>query len=375
MSETKGRVSLNAITKVFGNFHALKGIDLEIEPAEFFALLGPSGSGKSTTLRVIAGLEIPDNGGLTVDGVDVTHAQPGERNVAMVFQNYALYPHMTLEENIGFPLKMDKVSKAEAADRVLDAARKVKIDHLLHRRPGQLSGGQQQRCALARAIVRQPRLFLLDEPLSNLDAQLRLETRIELRRLHESMDVTTIYVTHDQEEAMTIADRMAIFLEGDIIQVGTPEDVFNRPDTMDVAAFIGSPPMNLLEAVADDGTLKIAGIDTHLAPPPAVAGDRLVVGVRPSHVRLQDDGIPARLLLSENLGESMLLNAELSDGQVIKLRLPDVRRFKQGEMLSLRIESGHVHYFDPKSRKRIESADTAEPSARSEQSNAIEDKT
>ncbi len=375
MSEHKGRVSLNAITKVFGSFQALKAIDLEIEPVEFFALLGPSGSGKSTTLRVIAGLEIPDDGSLTVDGIDVTHAQPGERNIAMVFQNYALYPHMTIEENIGFPLKMDKVSKAETADRVLEAARKVKIDHLLHRRPGQLSGGQQQRCALARAIVRQPRLFLLDEPLSNLDAQLRLETRIELRRLHESMDVTTIYVTHDQEEAMTIADRMAIFLEGGIIQVGTPEDVFNRPDTMDVAAFIGSPPMNLLDAAVEGGVLKIAGMEAGLAPPPEFAGERVVVGVRPSHVRLQDDGIPARLLLSENLGESMLLNAELSDGQVIKLRLPEVRRFQQGEMLSLGIDAGHTHYFDPDSRRRIATADAALSGARPGQPNATEDKT
>lgn len=353
MSDHKGRVSLKSITKTFGNFEALKSIDLDIEPAEFFALLGPSGSGKSTTLRAIAGLELPDSGTLTVDGQDITYAQPGERNIAMVFQNYALYPHMTIEENIAFPLKMDKVPKADIGAMVREAAGKVKIDHLLHRRPGQLSGGQQQRCALARAIVRQPRLFLLDEPLSNLDAQLRLETRIELRRLHESMDVTTIYVTHDQEEAMTIADRMAIFLDGEIIQVGTPEDVFNRPDTMDVAAFIGSPPMNLLSAKFGSGVLQIAGEPASLKPPTGLAGDQVVIGVRPSHVRLEADGIPARLLLSENLGETMLLNAELADGQIVKLRLPEVRRFTPGEMLSLRIDAGHVHFFDPQSRQRI----------------------
>ncbi|MEM7462570.1 MAG: ABC transporter ATP-binding protein [Pseudomonadota bacterium] len=358
MNDQKGRVSLRSIEKNFGDFRALKDIDLDIEPSEFFALLGPSGSGKSTTLRVIAGLELPDNGTLTVDGQDITYAQPGERNVAMVFQNYALYPHMTIEENIAFPLKMDEVDKAQISDQVQEAARKVKIDHLLHRRPGQLSGGQQQRCALARAIVRQPRLFLLDEPLSNLDAQLRLETRIELRRLHESMDVTTIYVTHDQEEAMTIADRMAIFLDGDIIQVGTPDEVFNHPKTMDVAAFIGSPPMNLLNANIENGGIGIAGVDALLKPPRDFTGTELVVGVRPSHIRLDSDGIPARLLLSENLGESMLLNTELSDGQIVKLRLPEVRRFSPDEMLALRIDADYVHFFDAKSRERILTGDT-----------------
>ena len=351
MSEL-GRVSLQNIVKDFGSFRALKNIDLEIEPSEFFALLGPSGSGKSTTLRVIAGLEIPDSGTMTVDGLDVTYAEPGERNVAMVFQNYALYPHMTIEENIGFPLKMDKVPRAEIPSRVREAAAKVKIDHLLHRRPGQLSGGQQQRCALARAIVREPRLFLLDEPLSNLDAQLRLETRIELKRLHQSMDVTTVYVTHDQEEAMTIADRMAIFLDGEIIQIGTPDEVFNYPDTIDVAAFIGSPPMNLLNARNDNRKLSIAGRSLDLDAPQGYSGDEVVIGIRPSHVRPAEDGIPSRLLLSENLGENMLLNVDL-DGQIVKLRIPDIRRFSENETIPLSFDPGSVHFFDPKSRKRL----------------------
>jgi ABC-type sugar transport system ATPase subunit len=351
MSGGLGRVALKGVGKSFGGFEALKDIDLEIEPAEFFALLGPSGSGKSTTLRVIAGLETPDRGTMTVDGVDVTYAPPGERNVAMVFQNYALYPHMTLEENIAFPLKMDKVPRAEIAGRVHEAARRVKIDHLLHRRPGQLSGGQQQRCALARAIVRQPRLFLLDEPLSNLDAQLRLETRIELKRLHQSLGVTTIYVTHDQEEAMTIADRMAIFREGSIVQIGTPDEVFNRPDTMDVAAFIGSPPMNLIHAVHADGALSVAS-ERLTIPAPKLPLGEIVIGVRPSHVRLSPTGLPARLLLSENLGESMLLNLDV-DGQIVKVRLPEVQRFSEGETLRLSFDPGHVHIFDPQSRKRI----------------------
>ena len=222
----------------------------------------------------------------------MTFAPPGERNVAMVFQNYALYPHMTLEQNIGFPLRMDGVPRAEIAERVREAARRVRIDHLLARRPGQLSGGQQQRCALARAIVRQPRLFLLDEPLSNLDAQLRLETRIELKRLHSSLGVTTIYVTHDQEEAMTIADRMAVFREGEIMQIGTPEEVFGLPDTLDVAAFIGSPPMNLIPARIEDGAAVFPGWRLPLPGAP-VAGD-VVVGLRPGRLRLADDGLPGQ---------------------------------------------------------------------------------
>jgi ABC-type sugar transport system ATPase subunit len=354
MNGEQGAVSLNGIHKSFGNFEALKGIDLEIEPKEFFALLGPSGSGKSTTLRVIAGLEAPDQGTMTVDGIDVTYASPGERNIAMVFQNYALYPHMTLEENIGFPLKMDKVPKREIPGLVREAARRVKIDHLLHRRPGQLSGGQQQRCALARAVVRKPRLFLLDEPLSNLDAQLRLETRIELKRLHSSMDVTTIYVTHDQEEAMTIADRMAIFRDGEIIQVGTPEEVFNRPDNMDVAGFIGSPPMNLLPARIEDGGIVTAGRRIADAPAGLPSGD-VVLGIRPSHLRLAAEGLPARLLLSENLGESMLLNVDV-EGEIVKLRLPEVRHLPAGEAVRLVFDPAYIHLFDPQSRRRIDAA-------------------
>jgi len=346
-----GEVILEKIVKDYGTFRALKGIDLRIAPGEFFALLGPSGSGKSTTLRVIAGLEVPDEGRMLVDGADMTFAPPGERNVAMVFQNYALYPHMTLEQNIGFPLRMDGVPKPEIAARVQEAARRVRIDHLLARRPGQLSGGQQQRVALARAIVRQPRLFLLDEPLSNLDAQLRLETRIELKRLHSSLGVTTIYVTHDQEEAMTIADRMAVFREGEIMQTGTPEEVFGTPDTLDVAAFIGSPPMNLLPARIEDGAVRFPGWDL---PLPGAPSGAVVVGVRPGRIRLADEGgLPGKLLLSENLGEAMLLNVDV-DGTLVKVRLPDVRAMAEGSPLRLAFDPDAVLIFDPETRRRID---------------------
>jgi ABC-type sugar transport system ATPase subunit len=353
MSDGKGRVTLRGIAKNYGSFQALKGIDLDIEPQEFFALLGPSGSGKSTTLRVIAGLETPDEGTMTVDGEDMTFAEPGERNVAMVFQNYALYPHMTVEQNIGFPLKMDGVPRARIPTLALEAARRVKIDHLMHRRPGQLSGGQQQRCALARAIVRKPRLFLLDEPLSNLDAQLRLETRVELKRLHRSLDVTTVYVTHDQEEAMTIADRMAVFLDGDIVQVGTPDDVFNRPENLAVAAFIGSPPMNLLPGRFERGAVAMAGQSIALPGSIDRAPGDVVAGIRPSHIRIADRGVPARVVLSENLGESMLINAEI-EGAPIKVRLPEVRRIEDGETVHLAFDPDHIHLFDPQTNRRID---------------------
>ena len=352
MSGKKGRLTLSKLRKRYGTFEALKGIDLDIEPQEFFALLGPSGSGKTTTLRVIAGLETVDEGLLFLDGVDVTEASPGERNVAMVFQNYALYPHMTLAENIAFPLRMEKVPKAQIPGLVREAAQRVKIDHLLERRPGQLSGGQQQRCALARAVVRKPRLFLLDEPLSNLDAQLRLETRIELKRLHSSLDVTTVYVTHDQEEAMTIADRMAIFADGRIIQVGTPDEVFNYPDSAEVAGFIGSPPMNLIPATIESGMAKIGDYAFGLAARDITATGEVILGIRPSHICLAADGLPGRLLLSENLGESMLLNVDAA-GQIVKVRLPEVRHLAAGTTLHLTFDPAHIHLFDRQSRRRI----------------------
>lgn len=355
MSGGKIHVSLRGITKSFGDFQALKGIDLDIAPVEFFALLGPSGSGKTTTLRILAGLEAPDSGTMTMDGVDVTYAQPGERDVAMVFQNYALYPHMTLAANIGFPLKMDGVAKDKIPELVREAATRVKIDHLLDRRPGQLSGGQQQRCALARAIVRQPRLFLLDEPLSNLDAQLRLETRVELRTLQRSLDVTTVYVTHDQEEAMSIADRMAVFLDGEIVQVGTPNEVFGRPKNIHVAAFIGSPPMNLFSGELSGRTVSIGDYGVELSAAPAHPGGIVRVGVRPSHIRLADEGLPARLYFSENLGESMLLNLHVGD-DLVRVRLPEVRGFGDNELLHLAFEPGQIHLFDPRTGLRIDSS-------------------
>ncbi|MEO8080146.1 MAG: ABC transporter ATP-binding protein, partial [Caldimonas sp.] len=225
VASASASVRIEGVLKRYGTTVVLHEVDLAIEPGEFFVLLGPSGSGKTTTLRILAGLEAVSAGRVRMDGVDVTTREPGERDVAMVFQSYALYPHMTVAQNIGFPLKMVGTAAAEIERAVVAAAAQVEIGHLLARTPGQLSGGQQQRVALARAIVRQPRLFLLDEPLSNLDAKLRLETRIGLHKLQRSLGATTVYVTHDQEEAMTLADRIAVFMDGRIVQVGTPREI------------------------------------------------------------------------------------------------------------------------------------------------------
>ncbi len=353
--KAKGRVNLKGIYKHFGDFVALNHIDLDIQPVEFFALLGPSGSGKTTTLRMIAGLDSPDAGTIEIDGIDMTYASPTERDIAMVFQNYALYPHMTVSENIGFPLKMSKIPISKAQELIRQAAKKVHIEHLLSRRPGELSGGQQQRCALARAIIRQPKLFLLDEPLSNLDAQLRLQTRVELKKLQLSLNVTTIYVTHDQEEAMTLADRLAVFFDGEIKQVGTPEEIFNRPRTTQVATFIGGPPMNLLPAYLQGNRLTVEGKVIDLPTKRCDVTGSVTMGVRPSHIHIDPGGIPAHLYFSENLGESFLLNLYLGKN-LIKMRVADMHGLKDGGVVSVSFDRNSIHLFDCGTGLRIDYA-------------------
>ncbi len=355
-----GSVKLENIVKRHGSFTALHGIDLEINPGEFFAFLGPSGSGKTTTLRILAGLEPVNDGRVLLDDVDVTHAQPGERDVAMVFQSYALYPHMTVAENIAFPLKMIRTPASTIESSVKEAAAKVGIEHLLARRPGQLSGGQQQRCALARAIVRQPRLFLLDEPLSNLDAKLRVETRAELRRLQRSLGVTTVYVTHDQEEAMTVADRLAVFMEGRIVQVGTPKEVFLRPANAVVAAFIGTPPMNLMPATLADGQVSLEGASLPVSGVQVQGTRDVTLGVRPGDLRIADQGapvggIPARVEFVEDLGDSVI--AILTVGsRHIKMRLDQHAGLQEGQQVFLTFAPTAAHLFDRQTGERLPSA-------------------
>ena len=348
---TGGQVRFQDIVKMHGEFAALKVVNFEIQPGEFFALLGPSGSGKTTTLRILAGLDAPTGGRVFIDGKDVTSTDARDRDIAMVFQSYALYPHMTVAENIAFPLEMANLPKAEIAIAVKEAARKVKIDHLLDRKPGQLSGGQQQRCALARAIVRKARLFLLDEPLSNLDAKLRLETRAELKKLQRSLGVTAVYVTHDQEEAMTLADRMAVFMAGEIQQVGTPAEVFARPNSIDIAGFIGNPPMNLMPAHYINGDVVIANHRFKTAM--QVAGEREVVaGIRPGALRIAPEGLKARVELIEDLGDMAVLDLDCA-GTLIRVRVSDENVPREGDTISITARPQDIHLFDPATRKRL----------------------
>lgn len=347
----QGQVSFRNIVKLHGQFAALKNVNFDIKPGEFFALLGPSGSGKSTTLRILAGLDAPTTGRVLIDDKDVTSTDARDRDIAMVFQSYALYPHMTVAENIAFPLEMAKLPKSEIAPAVQDAARKVKIDHLLDRKPGQLSGGQQQRCALARAIVRKARLFLLDEPLSNLDAKLRLETRAELKKLQRSLGVTAVYVTHDQEEAMTLADRMAVFMSGEIQQVGTPAEVFARPNSIDIAGFIGNPPMNLVPARYVDGDVIIAG--HRLKTTTTTSGERdVVVGLRPGALRITEGGLDARVDLIEDLGDTAVLDLDCA-GTTIRMRVADGNIPAEGATISIAARPQDIHLFDPTTRMRL----------------------
>ncbi len=352
MSATSGgSVRIEGAVKIHGTTTVLHGVDLAIEPGEFFVLLGPSGSGKTTTLRILAGLESVNAGRVFMDGQDVTAKEPGERDVAMVFQSYALYPHMTVEQNIGFPLKMVRTAAAAIKSAVASAAAKVDITHLLARTPGQLSGGQQQRVALARAIVRQPRLFLLDEPLSNLDAKLRLETRVELHKLQRSLGVTTVYVTHDQEEAMTLADRVAVFMEGRIVQVGTPKEMFLRPATQAVADFIGTPPMNLLPAHWNGDRVSVAGTSAAVASSTSSARD-VTLGVRPGDLRIAAAGIPARVELVEDLGDSTVVNLRVGE-QRIKLKSDQPQTVLEGDAVHLAFAPTAAHLFDSQTGARL----------------------
>jgi ABC-type sugar transport system ATPase subunit len=343
-------VSLTGIIKRHGNVTALAGIDLEVAPGEFFSLLGPSGSGKTTTLRILAGLEQADAGTVHMNGKDITSLDPGLRDVAMVFQSYALYPHMTVRENIAFPLKMIGLSTEEISRSVREAASRVRIEHLLERKPGQLSGGQQQRCALARAIVRRPALFLMDEPLSNLDAKLRVETRVELKRLQRALDVTALYVTHDQEEALSLSDRLAVFMDGRIVQVGTPEEVFSRPATVAVAGFLGNPPMNLIPARLQDGVAQIEGSSLNLPSLKRVGARDVVLGARPSAVRIAGEGLPATVAMSEALGEE--LYADLAVGELL-VRAKVSQRPAEHARVHVRLDEAALHVFDKGTGARV----------------------
>jgi multiple sugar transport system ATP-binding protein len=321
-----GQVTLRGVRKSFGSVDVIKGIDLEVNDGEFLVFVGPSGCGKSTTLRMIAGLETISAGELLIDGVRANDLRPSDRGAAMVFQSYALYPHMTVAENMGFALKMAGVGKAERARQVGRAAEILRITDYLGRFPKELSGGQRQRVAIGRAIVRKPKVFLFDEPLSNLDAALRVNMRIELSRLHKELGATMIYVTHDQVEAMTMGDRIAVFHAGLVEQLGAPMDLYNRPANEFVSGFIGAPRINLIDRPADAAPAPHRAMWQALAAD-APAGVRRV-GLRPEHLRVVEagQGVPATVELAEHLG----------DVSILHLRVDGV-----DELLSAKVGAGH----------------------------------
>ncbi len=342
-------VRLRSIEKQFsGGVHAVKPCDLDISDGEFLVLVGPSGCGKSTLLRMIAGLEEPSGGTITIGSRDVTHVDPADRDIAMVFQNYALYPHKSAKENMAFALRLRKVPKAERERRIAETAKMLGIEELLNRKPGAMSGGQQQRVALGRAIVRDPACFLFDEPLSNLDAKMRNHTRSELRRLHKELQTTSVYVTHDQEEAMTLGDRVAVMKDGVMQQVGTPLEVYRAPANLFVAGFIGTPAMNLMQGEAKDGQATLAsGFQVSV---PASLDGPITIGVRPQHFRVATDNdqgaVELKARLVEPLGDLADVHLEAADGSTLLARLDAEWAPAEGATCPIVIDRDRHHCFD-----------------------------
>ena len=339
---------------------AVKGIDLEIKDGEFMVLVGPSGCGKSTTLRMLAGLEEVSDGRILIGDRDVTNVPPKDRDIAMVFPNYALYPHMTVAENMAFSLKMARIDKSEREKRVQEAAKILGLTEYLGRKPKALSGGQRQRVAMGRAIVRQPQVFCMDEPLSNLDAKMRVQTRTDIAKLQSDLGITTVYVTHDQVEAMTMGDRVAVMSAGELQQVDTPLELYRKPTNLFVASFIGSPQMNLIEAKAADGQAKIGDYLVPVDPAAAkkMAGD-ITVGVRPEAWRLvgpSDGGLPVEVTVVEELGsDSFIYGTSDVEGtpSTIIVRVGAKDSVSKGETIHVTTDPGDVHVFDTTSGLRL----------------------
>jgi sn-glycerol 3-phosphate transport system ATP-binding protein len=355
-------VSIRNVTKRFGKSEVIHGITCDIRDGEFIVILGPSGCGKSTLLRLVAGLEEITGGEVAIAGRVVNDLEPADRDIAMVFQNYALYPHMTVFKNMAYGLKMRRMPKDEIDRRVRTAAKILELSALLDRKPRQLSGGQRQRVAMGRCIVREPKVFLFDEPLSNLDAKLRVQMRLEIRKLHEELKITSIYVTHDQVEAMTLGDRLVVMDNGHAAQIGSPLEVYQRPATVFVAGFIGSPAMNFVDAMVEEGggAVRLPG-DVRLplngSAVPGWAGRKVTLGVRPEHLELDRTG-PGTVRLSVNqvelLGADTLVHGRIGpDGTALTVRLNDVHRIEKHATVDLRVPPEKLHLFDPETGRRI----------------------
>ena len=359
-------VVLREVRKSFDATEVIHGVNLDIGDGEFVVFVGPSGCGKSTLLRLVAGLEDITSGELRIGGQRCNEIPPSERGVAMVFQSYALYPHMSVWDNMAFALKLARASKSEIEQRVKRAAKILQIESLLERKPKQLSGGQRQRVAIGRAIVREPKVFLFDEPLSNLDAALRVQMRIEIAKLHRELETTIIYVTHDQVEAMTMADKIVVLARGNVAQVGAPLALYNYPQNRFVAGFIGSPKMNFLDgtlvrAGADGATVKLAGgvevraaVDATSLPSGAADNARVTLGIRPEHIVLADAGsdadmarIPVDVALVEHLGEGTLVYVKLPGiSELIVCRTEGTTRVKEGQKIDLGLPANECHLFE-----------------------------
>jgi ABC-type sugar transport system ATPase subunit len=355
------KIELRNVSKAFNkNTNTIKNLDLMIPEGELVALLGPSGCGKSTTMLMIAGIIKPNAGTILFDDEPVNDVETKDRNIGMVFQSYALYPHMTVLDNIAFPLKQMKVPKEERYQRAREAAKRVYLETFLDRKPSELSGGQQQRVALARAIVKEPRVLLLDEPLSNLDARLKIEMREEIRRLQKDLGITTIMVTHDQEEAMTMADRIAVMKEGNIVQYSTPTDLYQQPQNFFVAQFIGTPPMNFIEGtvVSNESSFEFKTGETKFTFPidaPIEDNTSVSLGIRPHEIHVGSEGdlqFKVKVLLAESLGHATLVSAEI-EKSYIRFLIPPQLMPKAGSILYLSVKKDAVHLFDTKTGERL----------------------
>ncbi|WP_180900030.1 ABC transporter ATP-binding protein [Martelella soudanensis] len=344
------QLALRDIRKSYGTVDVIHGVSLDVEKGELVVFVGPSGCGKSTLLRMIAGLEDITGGELTIGGKRMNDIEPADRGVAMVFQSYALYPHMSVFDNMSFGLRMTRHPKPEIEKKVKHAADILQLTPYLDRKPSQLSGGQRQRVAIGRAIVRNPEVFLFDEPLSNLDAELRVQTRVEIAKLHAALGNTMVYVTHDQTEAMTLADRIVVLRGGRVEQIGAPVSLYHDPDNLFVAGFIGSPRMNFLKAVANgDGSLRVAGVDVRLPSlqRPMVAGEEVTFGIRPEHLDAAS-GIELSLTVdvSEELGVTTYVYGTVGNGEAIIAERRNHETPRHGDKITLRFDPAHVRLFD-----------------------------